>query len=204
VENANLVSGRERVRRTAATESTTKATRRGARGVFVGSLWLASALMLACATGCDADKPVASAPTKTVADYFEIRVGGRPVRMQIAVREAEMARGLMDRRDLGRDEGMLFVYDRPQRMGFWMRNTPTPLDIGFFSRQGVLEEIYPMHPFDESSVQSRGTMLSFALEVNQGWFREHGVKPGAQLDLKALAAALEARGFEPRRFGLEE
>jgi hypothetical protein len=89
-------------------------------------------------------------------------------------------------------------------MGFWMRNTPTPLDIGFFNRQGMLEEIYALHPFDESTVQSRSTALSFALEMNQGWFREHGVKPGAQLDLKALAAALKARGFEPRRFGLEE
>lgn len=178
--------------------------RRGAGGALARSLWLVGALVLAMVPGCDADRPIASAPVKTVADYFEIRVGDRPVRMQLAVREAEMARGLMDRRDLGRNEGMLFVYDRPQRMGFWMRNTPTPLDIGFFNRHGMLEEIYPLHPFDESSVQSRSAMLSFALEVNQGWFRENGVKPGAQLDLKALATALKARGFEPRRFGLEE
>lgn len=141
---------------------------------------------------------------KTVTDVFEIKVGGKPVRMQIAVREAEMARGLMERRDLGRDEGMLFVYARPQRMSFWMRNTPTPLDIGFFNRHGMLEEIYPLYPFDENSVQSRSTMLSLALEVNQGWFRDNGVKPGAHIDLVAVRAALKARGFEPWRFGFEE
>lgn len=124
------------------------------------------------------------------------------VRMQLAVRPAEMQRGLMERRDLGRDDGMIFVYERPQQFQFWMRNTPTPLDIGFFNPEGRLEEIYPLHPFDEKTVTSRSSQLQFALEVNQGWYRENGVKPGAVLDLKALAAALKARGFEPRRFGL--
>ena len=153
--------------------------------------------------GCEAKEPEAAKP-KAVTDFFEIRVGGKPVRMQLAVREAEMARGLMGRRDLGRDDGMLFVYDRPQQMRFWMRNTPTPLDIGFFNAHGMLEEIYPLHPFDETSVQSRSTLLSLALEVNQGWFRENGVRPGAEIDMKAVVAALKARGFDPKRFRLDD
>lgn len=144
---------------------------------------------------------VAAAP-KTVADFFPITVGGKTVRMQLAVRAPEMQRGLMERRDLGRDDGMIFVYEGPQQMSFWMRNTPTPLDIGFFSPSGVLEEVYPLHPFDETAVASRGMRLQFALETNQGWYRENGVKPGAQLDLKALTAALQARGFNPQRYGL--
>lgn len=122
--------------------------------------------------------------------------------MQLAVREAEMTQGLMERRDLGRDEGMLFVYARPQRMSFWMRNTPTPLDIGFFDDGGMLEEIYPLHPFDETPVATRSTLLTMALEMNQGWFQANGVKPGAQIDLKAVAEALKARGFAPEKYGL--
>jgi uncharacterized membrane protein (UPF0127 family) len=204
VENANLVSGRASgggiVTRTAA-RGCAKLSR---HGVFSNCLRLALGLGLAATIGCDRNGPAPTEPSKSASHFFDIRVGDRPVRMQIAVEESEMARGLMDRRDLGRDEGMLFIYDRPQRMNFWMRNTPTPLDIGFFNRAGMLEEIYAMHPFDESSVQSRSTTLSFALEMNQGWFRENGIKPGAKLDLEALAAALKARGFEPRRFGLEE
>ena len=89
-------------------------------------------------------------------------------------------------------------------MSFWMRNSPTPLDIGFFSPDGVLEEVYPLHPFDETTVASHGDRLQFALEMNQGWFRENGVKPGVQLDLKAVGAALKARGFDARKFGLSE
>jgi hypothetical protein len=44
--------------------------------------------------------------------------------------------------------------------------------------------------------------LSFALEVHQGWYAANGIKPGAKLDLPALAEALRARGFDPKRFGL--
>ncbi len=139
---------------------------------------------------------------KTVMDFFPIRVGDKTVRMQLAVRSDEMQRGLMGRRDLGRDDGMIFIYDRPQQMTFWMRNTPTPLDIGFFRSDGVLAEIHALHPFDEKTVSSGGHELRFALEMNQGWYRANGVKPGATIDLKALAEALKARGFNPAKYGL--
>ncbi|MBW7893556.1 MAG: DUF192 domain-containing protein [Opitutaceae bacterium] len=154
--------------------------------------------------GCGAGESDAPPAPKTVFDHFEIKVGERTVRMQLAVREPEMQRGLMERTDLQPDEGMLFVYVRPQRMSFWMRNTPLPLDIGFFDAAGELREIYPLHPFDEKPMASHGTQLQFALEVNQGWFKSNGVRPGMKLDLKAVSAALEARGFELRRFGLAE
>lgn len=170
---------------------------------------LVACALAASAPGCARESGAASAPkatattaAKSVADFFPIKVGEVVVRMQLAVRPAEMQRGLMERRNLGPDDGMIFVYERPQQMSFWMHNTPTPLDIGFFTRDGTLQEVYPLHPFDETSVASRSSELQFALEVNQGWFRERGVKPGAKLDLKALAAALKERGFEPRKFGL--
>ena len=164
--------------------------------------WGLLAIMLFALAGCDRGEAEKNIVPKTVADFFEIHVGGKVVRMQLAVREDEMEHGLMQRRDLGRDEGMLFIYGRPQQMSFWMRNTPTPLDIGFFDDGGMLEEIYPLLPFDETGVHSRSTLLSLALEMNQGWYRENGVKPGSQIDLKAVAAALKARGFEPAKFGL--
>jgi uncharacterized membrane protein (UPF0127 family) len=173
------------------------------RRAWLTTVFVGVALAAFTVAGCKRDTESTAVP-KTVADYFAIKVGDKVVRMQLAVREDEMMRGLMERTNLGRDEGMLFVYAHPQRMSFWMRNTPTPLDIGFFDASGNLQEIYPMYPFDETSVSSHGTGLSFALEMNQGWFRENAVRPGAKLDLTALAAALKARGFEPFRFGLEQ
>ena len=155
-------------------------------------------------TGCGQSE-VASSPATATASrgFYIVAVGGKAVRMQLAVKPAEMEHGLMGRTDLKSDEGMLFVYSKPQRMSFWMRNTPTALDIGFFTADGILREVYPLYPFDETPVVSRHEALVYALEMKQGWFEFNGVKPGAQLDLKALAAALRARGESPRKSGVK-
>jgi len=155
--------------------------------------------------GCG-KKPEAAPPEvyKSVADFFPIKVGDRTVQMQLAVFPLEMQHGLMGRRDLGPDQGMIFIYQKPERMNFYMRNTPTPLDIGYFTADGRLHEMYPMYPFDERTVSSRSEAIQYSLEMNQGWFQANAVKSGAQLDLKALAAALKARGFDPKEFKLEK
>lgn len=161
-------------------------------------------VLLSLTTGCGrGDATRAPTEAKTVADYFVVPVGAKSVKMQLAIKPREMEHGLMGREDLKSDEGMLFLYDAPQRMSFWMRNTPTPLDIGFFTADGVLKEVYQMYPFDETPVMSRSEALQFALEMKQGWFEFNGVKPGAKLDLKALAEAIKARGFEPKVFELK-
>lgn len=153
-------------------------------------------------TACGGSETVKNAAPKTVEDRFAIKIGDRTVQMQIAALPAEMQKGLMFRETMGPDEGMLFIYARPQPMSFWMRNTLLPLDIGFISPDGELKEIYAMYPRDEKSVLSHGHYLQFALEMNQGWFRQAGVKPGAKLDLKAVADALRARGLNPASVGL--
>jgi hypothetical protein len=139
-----------------------------------------------------------------VDDWFAFHLGGHAIRLQIAVTKPEMERGLMDRRGLGRDDGMLFVFPVPQPLSFWMHNTPTPLDVGFFDPAGRLEEIYQMQPFDESTTASRSQNLQFALEMNQGWFSDNNVKPDTQLDFAELDTALKARGFNLEMFGLAE
>ncbi len=153
-------------------------------------------------TGCARAEPAKGTVEKTVDDRFAIQVGERKVQMQIAVRPAELEKGLMFRQSMGADEGMLFVFDRPQPMGFWMRNCEIALDIGYFDASGELKEIYPMYPHDERTVSSHSRSLQFCLEMNQGWFKQAGVKPGAKLDLPAVAEALRARGFKPEAVGL--
>ena len=163
--------------------------------------WL-SLVAIAVLAGCDgSDKEARKPEPKTIEDRFPIRVGDRTVQMQVALLPAELQKGLMHRRSLENEEGMIFVFDRPQQMSFWMRNTEIPLDIGFFDAGGVLREIYPMYPHDERPVASRGRM-QLALEMNQGWYRHYGVKPGDRLDLAALADAIRARGLKPAAFGL--
>jgi uncharacterized membrane protein (UPF0127 family) len=168
-----------------------------------------SRLLIACAAltaaaalpGCGREAKPAEA--KTIADYFAVRIGDRPTRLQVAVLEPEMQRGLMDRPSLGRDEGMAFVYTQPRQVSFWMHNTLIPLDIGFFDAKGELREVRQMYPHDERSVPSHSAEIQLAVEMNLNWFRDNGVKPGMKLDTAALKAALEARGFVVRKFGLE-
>jgi Uncharacterized conserved protein len=147
-------------------------------------------------------KVAVGAEAKGVDAYFPLTVGGKALRVQIAVTQDEQARGLMGRRDLGPDDGMVFVYPLPRQMSFWMRNTPTPLDIGFFKEDGTLGEVYAMYAFDETPVRSASPDYTVALEVNQGWFAKNGLKPGVKLDLALLADALRARGFRPERYSV--
>lgn len=153
-------------------------------------------------TACGGSEAKTASSPKSVDDRFPIKLGDQTVQLQIAVLPAEMQKGLMFRKTMGEDEGMIFVFDRPQQLGFWMRNTELPLDIGYFDAAGELKEIYPMYPRDERSVSSRSRSLQFAVEMNQGWYSRHGVKSGAMLDLKALAAAIKARGLRPETLGL--
>jgi uncharacterized membrane protein (UPF0127 family) len=124
--------------------------------------------------------------------------------VELAFTDAVRQRGLMFRDSMDEAHGMLFVFERPERLSFWMRNTRIPLDIGFFDSDGVLREIHPLYPFDETAVQSRSNRVQFALEVNRGWFARHGVQPGAQLDLDRIAAAMIALGGDPSQFGLNQ
>ncbi len=136
--------------------------------------------------------------------YFPIAIGDARIETRLAVKESEMKRGLMYRKSMGSNRGMLFVYEQAGQLSFWMRNTFIPLDIGFFDANGVLKEIRRMYPHDETSIRSKDETIQFALEANAGWFRENGVKPGAKMDLQAVSNALRARGFDPARYGLPE
>lgn len=172
-----------------------------ANPVSVLRWWLAAALAVLLA-GCEGGgQPSAAAETAPAPDAadtrYALKIGEKTASLQLAVNLREMQRGLMGRTDLGADDGMVFIYGEPQRMSFWMRNTPTPLDIGFFDARGVLKEVYQLYPYDETPVQSAGSELKYAVEMRQGWYRDNGVRTGARLDLAGLAAAVRRRGQNP-------
>lgn len=151
--------------------------------------------------GCEGSAAASSEPAPA-STWFPLRAGEVPIEAQLVLTHAEQTQGLMHRKSLGENRGMLFPYQTPRRMGFWMKNTLIPLDIGFFDADGILREVHALHPRDTRTVHSRGDDLHYALEMNQGWFARHGVRPGAQLDRELLAQAITARGGEPSDFGL--
>jgi uncharacterized membrane protein (UPF0127 family) len=158
--------------------------------------------LLICLAACGGSEAKHAVVLKSIEDRFAIKVGEHLVQMQLAAEPAEMQKGLMFVPSMGADEGMLFIYASPQQMNFWMHNTDLALDIGYFDASGELKEIYPMYPHDERTVASHGKNLQFGLEMNQGWFKQAGVRPGAHLDLAAVAEGLRARGIKPESVGL--
>ncbi len=87
------------------------------------------------------------------------------------------ARGLMFRTEMGSDEGMIFPYDPPEPLGFWMRNTVLPLDIIFIGPDNRILNIEEGVPYREESVHSDGLAIA-VLELNQGRSEELGIEPG--------------------------
>lgn len=129
--------------------------------------------------------------------YFPIGVGSAQLELQLAIYPNEQARGLMHREALAPRHGMLFVFAQPQERAFWMRNTLIPLDLGYFDAAGSLLEIHHLYPHDEKTVRSRNPNIQFALELEQGQMKALGIQLRDELDLKALAEALSARGMNP-------
>ena len=158
-----------------------------------------AAILVLCLAGCGSGKPEQS--LKTVWDHFTIGVGGHPASLQVAILEAEQAHGLMQRPDLGKDEGMIFVYPVPQRQSYWMRNCPEALDIAYAGPDGVIREIYHMIPFDERGTTSLSDRIQYVVEMPVGWFEANGVRTGARIDMGAASEAVKARGFDPLKFG---
>jgi uncharacterized membrane protein (UPF0127 family) len=100
----------------------------------------------------------------------------------IHIIQAEVARtkearqhGLMHRRRLGSNHGMLFAFDTLDRQCFWMRNTPLPLSIAFIADDGAIVNIEDMTPETDDRHCSRRP-VRYALEMTQGWFKEHGIQ----------------------------
>jgi uncharacterized membrane protein (UPF0127 family) len=106
------------------------------------------------------------------------------VRVEIADDEAELARGLMYRTALAEHRGMLFVFEEEQELSFWMKNTLIPLSIAFMDSEGRIVDIQDMKPLDDDPPSYvSAEPAQYALEVNQGFFEERGVKVGDRAEL---------------------
>lgn len=113
--------------------------------------------------------------------------------VEIARTPEEQARGLMFREEMAADAGMLFVYDTPRTVSFWMRNTLIPLDMIFIGPDGAVRHVHAEAiPGDETPIPSRGPVIG-VLEINGGLAEEIGIAPGAQVRHPLLAVDGAAR-----------
>ena len=104
----------------------------------------------------------------------------REVWVEVPKTPQERAQGLMGRRHLGENEGMLFIFETEDYHSFWMKNTLIPLSIAFLDREGKILKIADMEPLTLESHPPPRPIL-YALEMKKGWFSANGVQVGDML-----------------------
>jgi len=138
---------------------------------------------LLCTAACAARPAAEPAPAATPSAAPRVIVetaGGAslPVTVELARTDEERARGMMHRRELGPEAGMLFLFSECEQRAFWMKNTLLSLDMLFIDDGGrvvgLIERAEPL----TTSPRDPGVPSRYVLEVNGGWAARHGVRPG--------------------------
>ena len=127
-------------------------------------------------------------PTPLVA---ETAGGERSFTIEIADDGSERSAGLMFREIMDDDHGMLFVFPETRPVGFWMKNTPMPLDLIFIGEDGRVRDILPGEPFSETPI-SPGGPVRFVLEVKRGIAERAGIKTGDLMRHPAISGTAGA------------
>jgi len=117
------------------------------------------------------------------ADLPEItlNINGQKLIAEVASSDPERSQGLMHRRMLPENRGMLFVFPETARHGMWMMNTFVPLSVAFIDDQGVIVNIEDMQPQTQDNHMAVKP-VRYALEANLGWFKKRGIKAGAKVE----------------------
>jgi uncharacterized protein len=110
-----------------------------------------------------------------------LAINGHKFTVEVVADDAQRSQGLMYRRMLPENWGMLFVFPAAMPQNFWMKNTYVPLSIAFIDERGVIVNIADMKPLTTDPHPS-AKPAKYALEMNQGWFAKRGIKAGAKVD----------------------
>jgi len=115
-----------------------------------------------------------------------VEAPGRPrIDVELARTEPEKERGLMYRTQLPDAQGMLFSWSGQEApRTFWMHNTCIPLDMMFIARDGTITGILEQVPTLNDEPRGVPCPAAYVLEVNAGWARSHGIKPGTQVNFE--------------------
>jgi uncharacterized protein len=108
----------------------------------------------------------------------QLTAGMHLIRAEVADDDLERQIGLMHRPSMGANDGMVFVFERPEEQCFWMRNTLIPLSAAFIDDTGTIVNIADMKPRSDESHCSKKP-VRFVLEMNKGWFEKRGLKAGS-------------------------
>jgi uncharacterized membrane protein (UPF0127 family) len=152
--------------------------------------WFLILAVMWLGAGCDQDSPPPVAPLSGARNSeaaqpqlqtIKVWVGAAELTTELALTDHQRMMGMMHRKSMDKDAGMLFVFPYAHRASFWMRNTTVPLSAAYIDPEGTILEIRDLQPLDETSVVANSDQVQYVLEVNQGWFGRNNVQAGAVL-----------------------
>lgn len=123
---------------------------------------------------------LAAAPALARAPVIRLTAGMHVVHAEVAADYATRAQGLMYRKSLASNAGMLFVFDEAARHCMWMKNTLIPLSVAFLDERGAIINIEEMQPQSEEP-HCASAPARFALEMDRGWFSQRGFRAGLKI-----------------------
>jgi uncharacterized membrane protein (UPF0127 family) len=121
-----------------------------------------------------------TSPSGALLPVKSLAAGMHRIQAEVASTDATRSRGLMYRKELAPNHGMLFVFEQANVQCFWMRNTLLPLSIAFILDDGTITNIADMAPMTENSHCST-TPVRYTLEMEQGWFAKRGITAGKKI-----------------------
>lgn len=122
----------------------------------------------------------AAAAAQTVMPTLELSAGFHRIEAEVAATDQNRQTGLMQRKQMAPQHGMLFVFPQENTHCMWMRNTLLPLSVAFLDEEGRIINVEDMQPQTEDNHCARRP-ARYALEMNLGWFSQRGLKAGAKL-----------------------
>ena len=131
--------------------------------------------------------PLAAQEPQTSLQRAVIHAGMFQIDAQIANTPQQRQIGLMFRKDMPTHEGMLFIFEEPQKQCFWMKNTLLPLSAAFLDDDGGIVNLVDMQPQSTDSHCSEKP-VRYVLEMNQGWFAKKKIGKGYKLKSQIFSA----------------
>jgi uncharacterized membrane protein (UPF0127 family) len=120
-------------------------------------------------------------PAQSAMPQVELVINKHALTAEVASNDADRMQGLMHRRMMPESRGMLFVFPNVAYHGMWMMNTYIPLSVAFIDEAGAIINIEDMQPHTRDSHSAKNP-ARYALEMNLGWFRKRGIKPGMKVE----------------------
>ena len=110
----------------------------------------------------------------------QLQSGMYLIKAEVAGNYSTRMVGMMMRKEMAANEGMLFLFPEREKQCMWMKNTLLPLSVAFMDEKGVILNIEDMKPQTEDSHCSNG-VAPYALEMSLGWFKQKGIKAGSKI-----------------------